>query len=48
MLKFLNLFIQDYCESNEIVADEKTRDKKGVWGCARQLLIMKTVLKEVQ
>ena len=30
MLKFLNLFIQDYCESNEIVADEKAGDKKGV------------------
>ena len=48
----LNLFIQDHCESNEIVTDEqaggKKGGKKGVWGCAEQPLINKTVLKEVK
>ena len=33
----LNLFIQDHCESNEIVTDEKAGGKKGIWGCAHQL-----------
>ena len=44
----LNLFIQDHCESNEIVTDEQVGGKKGVWGCAEQLLISKAVLKEVK
>ena len=44
----LNLFIQDHCESNEIVTDEQAGGKKGVWGCAEQLLINKTILKEVK
>ena len=44
----LNLFTQDHCESNEIVTDEQAGGKKGVWGCAEQLLINKIVLKEVK
>ena len=39
----LNLFIQDHCESNEIVTDKQAGGKKGVWG-----LINKTILKEVK
>ena len=39
----LNLFVQDRCESNKIVTDEQAGGKKGVWGCAEQLL-----LKEVK
>ena len=41
----LNPFIQDHCESNEIVTDEQARRKKGIWGYAEQLLINKAVLK---
>ena len=44
----LNLFIQDHCESNEIVTDEQAGGKKCVWGCAEQLLINIAVLKEVK
>ena len=40
-----NLFIQDHCESNEIVTDKKAAGRKGVWGCAEQVFINKTVLK---
>ena len=43
----LNLFKQDHCESNEIVTDEQAGGKKGVWGCAEQL-INKAVLNEVK
>ena len=42
----LNLFIQDHCESNEIVTDEQ--GKKGVWGCTEQLLTNKAVSKKVK
>ena len=42
------MFIQDHCESNEIVIDEQAGGKKGVWRCAEQLLINKTILKEVK
>ena len=44
----LNLFIQDHCESNEIVTGEQAGGKKVVCGCAEQLLINKTVSKEVK
>ena len=40
-----NLFIQDHCESNEIVTDKKAVGRKDVWGCAEQVFINKTVLK---
>ena len=44
----LNFFIQDHCESNKIVTDEQAGGKKSIWGCAEQLLINKTILKEVK
>ena len=44
----LNLFIQDHCGSNKIITDKQAGGKKGTWGCAEQLLINKTVLKEVK
>ena len=44
----LNLFIQDNCESNEIVTGKQAGGKKCVWGCAEQLLINKTILKKVK
>ena len=44
----LNLFIQDHCEANGIVTEEQAGGKKGIWVCAEQLLINKTVLKEVK
>ena len=43
-----SLFIQDYCESNEIVTDEQAGGKKGVWGCTEQLLINKAVSKKLK
>ena len=42
------MFIQDHCELNKIVTNEQAGGKKGVWGCAEQLLLNKTVLKEVK
>ena len=44
----LKLFIQVYCESNEIVTDKQAGRKKGFRGCAEQLLMNKTILKEVK
>ena len=44
----LNLFVQDHCGSNEIITDKQAGGKKDTWGCAEQLLINKTVLKEVK
>ena len=42
------MFIQVYCESNEIVTDKQAGRKKGFLGCAEQFLINKTILKEVK
>ena len=44
----LNFFIQNHCESNKIVTDEQAGGKRGIWGCAEQILINKAVLKEVK
>ena len=41
------MFLQDHCESNKIVTGKQAGSKKGVWGCAEQLLVRKGVLKEV-
>ena len=30
----LNMFIQDHCESNNIITDEQAGGKRGVWGCS--------------
>ena len=45
---FLIFFIQDHCETNNIVTDEQAGAEKSVWGCADELLINKAVLKEVK
>ena len=42
------MFIQDHCESNNIITDEQAGGKRGVWGCSEQLLINKAVLKETK
>ena len=44
----LNQLIQDHCEYNNIITDEQAAGKKGVWGCAEQLLVNKGILKEVR
>ena len=44
----LNGFLQDHCERNNIITNEQAAGKKGVWGCTEQLLINKTILKEVK
>ena len=40
--------MQEHCELNNVITDEQAGGKKGVWGCAEQLLINKAVLKEVK
>ena len=45
MLKFVK---KDHCESNEIATDQQAGGEKDFWGCAEQLLINKTVLKELK
>ena len=44
----LNLLKKDHCESNEIVTDKQAGGEKDFWGCAEQLCINKTVLKELK
>ena len=44
----LNFFKQDHCESKKIVTDEQAGGKKSIWGCGEQLLINKTISKEVK
>ena len=34
----LNIFHTDHCDQNNIVTSEQAAGKKGVWGCAKQLL----------
>ena len=44
----LNIFIEDHCESNNILTVEQAGGKKGSWGCTDQLLINKMILDEVR
>ena len=44
----LNHFLQDHCETNNIITPEQAAAKKGSWGCADQLLINKEVMDEVR
>ena len=44
----LNNFLCDHCESNNIITPEQAGGKKGVWGTTEQLLLNKTILKEVK
>ena len=39
----LNSFVQDHCQSNDIIADEQAGGKGGSWGCIDQLLINKAI-----
>ena len=43
----LNMFLQDHCETNKIIATEQAGGKKDVWGCIEQLLINKMIQQEV-
>ena len=44
----LNHFLQDHCETNNIITPEQVAAKKSSWGCADQLLINKEVMDEVR
>ena len=41
-------FIEDHCESNNILYPEQAGGRKGSWGCTDQLLVNKMVLDEVR
>ena len=43
----LNIFLQNYCEVNEIITSEEAREKRSVWGCTEQFLVNKSILNEV-
>ena len=42
------MFLTDYALHNNIFTNEKARGKKGTWGKGEQLLINKSILKEVK
>ena len=44
----LALLIEEHCIENEIIFPEQAGAKKGMWECADQLLINKTVCEEVK
>ena len=44
----INVHLQDHCENISIITDQQAAGKKGVWGCARQLLFNKMILNEVK
>ena len=44
----LDLLIEEHCIENKIIFSEQAGAKKGMWGCADQLLINKTVCEEVK
>ena len=44
----LNHFLQDHCQTNNIITPEQAAAKKESWGCANQLLINKEVMDEVR
>ena len=44
----INVHLQDHCENNSIITDQQAAGKKGVWGCAEQLLIDKMIPNEVK
>ena len=43
----INMFIQDHCETNNIITMEQAGGKAKVWGCTEHLLINKMVSDEV-
>ena len=43
----INQFLQDHCQGSNIITAEQAGGKEEVWGCLEQLLINKTLLKEV-
>ena len=43
----INAHLQDHCENNSIITDQQAAGKKGVWGCAEQLII-KMIPNEVK
>ena len=44
----INVHLQDYCKNNFIISDQQAAGKKGIWGCAKQLLINKMVHNELK
>ena len=44
----INVHLQDHCENNSAITDQQGAGKKGIWGCAEQLLINKMILNEVK
>lgn len=44
----LNVFLSDHCATNDIVTASQNGGKKNVWGTTEQLLLNKTILKEVK
>ena len=44
----LKIFLTDPCDQNNIIASEQAADKKGVWGCVKQLLLNKAVMSKVK
>ena len=43
----MNQVLQEHCQRNTIITTEQAGGKKDVWRCLEQLLINKTILKEV-
>ena len=44
----LNSFISDHVYKNNIITQEQTADKRGVWGTLEQLLINKNIMNKVK
>ena len=44
----LALIIEEHCIEHEIIFSDQAGAKKGMWGCADELLINKTVCEEVK
>ena len=44
----INMFLTDHVLHNNIITNEQAGGKKGTWGTTEQLLINKTILKEVK
>ena len=42
------MFLTDHVLHNSIIINEQAGGKKGTWGTAEQLLINKSILKEVK
>ena len=45
---YLNSFLCNHCETNNIITPEQAGGNKMVWGTTEQLLLNKSILKEVR